>query len=92
MGMSGNFLSYIKGLNDPFEAQDGRWDFSRDAAADKALRGDNPGFSRVVATNFGFLSSSDGDLRDPLVWPRKVQSPCELRGASRDSSPVSATS
>ena len=71
MGMSGNFLSYIKGLNDPFEAQDGRWDFSRDAAAEKALRGECPDFSRVAAGNFGFLSSYTRDLRDHLVGPQE---------------------
>ena len=37
MGMSGNFLSCVKGVKDPFEAQEGRWDFSRDAAAEKVL-------------------------------------------------------
>ena len=26
------------------------------------------------------LSTYDGDLRDPLWWPRKGQSPCELLG------------
>ena len=25
--MSGNFLSYLKGVKDPFEVQEGRWDF-----------------------------------------------------------------
>ena len=37
MGMSGNFLSCIKGVHDPFEAQEARWDFSQDAAAEKGL-------------------------------------------------------
>ena len=36
-GMSGNFLSCLKGVKDPFEAQEGRWDFSRDTAAEKDL-------------------------------------------------------
>ena len=36
-GMSGNLLSCLKGVNDPFEAQEGRWDFSRDAAVEKGL-------------------------------------------------------
>ena len=27
MGILGNFLSCIKGVKDPFEAQEGRWDF-----------------------------------------------------------------
>ena len=26
------------------------------------------------------LSTYDGDLRDPLCWPQKCQSPCELLG------------
>ena len=37
MGMSGNFLSCIKGVKDPIEAQKGRWDFSRDATVEKGL-------------------------------------------------------
>ena len=36
-GMTGNFLSCLKGVKDPLEAQEGRWDFSRDAAAEKGL-------------------------------------------------------
>ena len=35
--MLGNFLSGLKGVKDPFEAQEGRWDFSRDAAGEKGL-------------------------------------------------------
>ena len=57
-----------------------------------ALRGESPGFSRVTASNLGFLSSYNGDLRDPLVWPQEIPSPCELQGASRDSSAVGAGS
>ena len=33
MVMSGNILSCIQGVKDPFEAQEGRWIFSWDAAA-----------------------------------------------------------
>ena len=29
--MSGNFLSCLNGVNNPFEAQEKRWDFSRGA-------------------------------------------------------------
>ena len=36
-GMLGNFLSCIKGFNDTFAAQEGRWDFSQDAALEKGL-------------------------------------------------------
>ena len=32
-----------------------------------ALRGESRGFSRVVAGSLGFLSSCEGDFRDPLV-------------------------
>ena len=32
-----NFLSCINGIKDPFKAQEGRWDFSQDAAAEKGL-------------------------------------------------------
>ena len=35
--MSGNFLSCRKGVKDPFEVQEGRWDFSGDTAAEKGL-------------------------------------------------------
>ena len=37
MGVSGKFLSYIQGVKDPFEAQEGRWDFFQDAAVEKGL-------------------------------------------------------
>ena len=36
-GMSGNFLSCLKGVKDPFLAQERRWDFSRDTAVEKGL-------------------------------------------------------
>ena len=36
-GMSGNFWFCIRGAKDPFKAQEGRWDFSRDAAVEKGL-------------------------------------------------------
>ena len=35
--MSGNFLSFLKGVKDSFEAQEGRWDFSRDVTAEEGL-------------------------------------------------------
>ena len=37
------------------------------------LRGKSPGFSRLAAGNLEFLSSCDGDLRDPLVFPQESQ-------------------
>ena len=35
--MSGNILSCSKGVKDPFEVQQGRCDFAREAAAEKGL-------------------------------------------------------
>ena len=67
--MSGNFLSCRKGVKDPFEVQEGRWDFSGDTAAEKGLI--SPGGENLL--DFlevrQVLSTYDGDLRDPLWWP-----------------------
>ena len=35
--MSGNFFNCIKGVKDPFEAQEERWDFTQDAIVEKGL-------------------------------------------------------
>ena len=47
--MSGNFLSCLKGVKYPFEAQEGMWDFSRDSAAERGL------ISRCGENLLGFL-------------------------------------
>ena len=47
--------------------------------ASSRIEGRTPGFPQVVAGNLGFLSSYDGDLRDPLVWPQ--ESPVSMRVA-----------
>ena len=36
-GMSGNFLSCLKGVKEPCEVQEGRWDFSSNTTAEKGL-------------------------------------------------------
>ena len=83
----GNVLGCVKDVKDPFEAQEGRWDFPRDATAKKGLHltlmGESPGFSRVAAGNMGFLlslrgtsvflSSGDGYVGDLL----ELQQGCE---------------
>ena len=73
----GNFLSCLNGVKCPFEPQEGRWNFSQDAAAERgphlALMGESPGFSRVEAGNVVFLFSCYRDLRDPLVLPQESQ-------------------
>ena len=70
MGMTGKFLSCLKGVKDPFGAQEGRWDFSRAAAGnlgflsryDGDLRDPlmlpqkSPVYMRVVRALSGFLS------------------------------------
>ena len=37
MGMMRKFLSCLKGVKDPFGAQEGRWDFFRDSSEEKGL-------------------------------------------------------
>ena len=68
--MSGNCLSFLKGVKDPFEAQEGRWDFSRDATAEVFLylQQETWGSSRVMT----------GTSRIHSCGLQKVQSPCEL--------------
>ena len=34
------------------------------------MTGETRGFSLAVAQRVGFLSSFDGDLREPLTWPK----------------------
>lgn len=43
----------------------------------------------VFFSSAGSSEDSDGDLRDPLIWPQEGQSPCGSRGALRDFSAVS---
>ena len=51
-----------------------------------AMTGEPRGFSRVTA---GFLSY-DWEFREPLIGPREVQTPFELRGGAWDFSQVTA--
>ena len=85
--MSGNILCCIKGVKDPFVAQEGRGFISRHCCGKGphfTFRGESPGFSRVVAGNLGFLSSSNGNLRDVLVLPQEIQVSMRFaRGLSR---------
>ena len=49
-----------------------------------ALKGESPGFSRVLAGNLWFLLSYNGDMRDPLVFPQESQASMRVeRGLSR---------
>ena len=95
-GMLGNFLSYLKSVKDFFEAPEGGGISLVMLQQKKGLilhEGENLlfflkleqetwGSSRVKTGTSGTCSCG--------LW--KVQSPCKLRGGSRNSSPVSAGS
>ena len=74
--MSGDFLSCCKVVKDPCKVQEGRCDFPRDAVEKGRLEGRTSWFFSGCGR---FLSSYDGDLRDPLVWPQ--ESPVSMRVA-----------
>ena len=89
-GMSGNFLSCSKGVKDPLEVPEVRCDYPRDASVEMGIispRGENLldflKLRRCSRLTTGTSGTRSGGLR-------KGQSPCELIGASRDSSPVDA--
>ena len=69
--MSGNFLSCSKGVKDPLAVPDVRCDLPGDASAEMDLI--SPGGENLL--DFlelrQVLSTSDGDLRDPLSWPQE---------------------
>ena len=68
--MSGNFLSCSKGVKDPLEVPEVRYDCPRDASAEMTLI--PPGRENLL--DFlelrQVLSTYDGDLRDQLCWPQ----------------------
>ena len=85
-GYVGELLELHQGCQGPFEAQERRWDFSRDATLKRAssrIEGKSPGFSRITAGNLGFFLSYIWYLRDPLVLPQESQVPMRIvRGLS----------
>ena len=83
-GMSGNFLSCSKGVNEPLEVPEIRCDSPRDASAEMGLI--SPGGENLL--DFlelrQVLSTYDGDLRDPLWWPQERTVPMRVaRGPLR---------
>ena len=80
-GYVGELLELHQGCQGLFQGSRGKVGFLSRCHCRKGphlmLRGESPGFSRVAARNFGFLSSNDGDLRDPLVLPQ--ESPVSMR-------------
>ena len=75
-GISGNFLSCIMGVKYPLRLKRQGGIFLKmlqRKGPHLALRGECPCFSQVVAGYLKFLSSSDRDLRDPLIFHAKSQ-------------------
>ena len=72
-GISGKFLSCLKGGKDLSRLKREGVIFLETHSRNGPhlpLRGESPGFSRVVAGNLGFLLSYDVDLRDPILLPQ----------------------
>ena len=79
-GYVGELRELPQGCQGPFRGSRGKVRFlwrHRSGKGPHLALGDSPGFSRVAVGNLGFLSSYDGDLRDPLVWPQ--ESPVSIR-------------
>ena len=78
MGMSGNFLSCSKGVKYPLEVPEVRCDQHRDASVEMGLI--SPGGENLL--DFlelrQVLTTYDGDLRDPLLWPRERPVPMRV--------------
>ena len=92
---SGNFLSCIKGVKDPFEAQGGKWDFSWDTVGERGLIShweENLLLFLFAAGKTGFLLSYDVTLRDLLVLPQESQVSMRVVGGLSGCSPVGARS
>ena len=89
-GMSGNLLSYTKGVKDPLEVPEVRCDLPRDASAEMGLISPGGETSWIFSScgRCSRLTTGTSGTRSGAL--RKGQSPCELLGASRDSSSVDA--
>ena len=76
--MSGNFLSYSKGVKDPFEVREFKCDYPLVASAEIVLI--SPGGKNLL--DFldlrQVLSTYDGDHRDPLWWPQERPVPMRV--------------
>ena len=77
-GMSGKFLSCIKGVKDPLEVPEFRCDLPRNASAETGLI--SPGGENLL--DFlecrQVLSTYDGDHTDPLCWPQERPVPMRV--------------
>ena len=78
MGMSGNFLSCSKGVQDPLEVPEVRYDLPRDASAEMCLI--SPGGVNLLdfLELWQVLSTYLGDLRDTRWWPQESLVPIRV--------------
>ena len=67
----GELLELPQGCEEPFKLQEGRCDFPGDQGAEKGIISPRGRTSWIFSSSGRFLSSYDGDLRDPLVCPQK---------------------
>ena len=76
--MSGNFLSCSKGVKDPLEVPEVRYDLPRDASAEMGLI--SPGGENLLdlLELRKVLSIYDGDLRERLWWPEERPVPMRV--------------
>ena len=77
-GMSAKFLSCSKGVREPLEVPEFRCDLPRDTSAEMGLI--SPGGENLL--DFlklrQVLSTYDGDIRDPLLWPQERPVPMRV--------------
>ena len=76
--MSGNFLICSKDLKDPFEVEEGRCDWPRDASVEMGLISPGGGNLLDFLELRHLLPSYNGDLRDPLWWPQERPVPMRV--------------
>ena len=76
--MSGNFLSYSKGVKDPFEVRECKCDYPLVASAEMGLI--SPGGENLLdfLELLQVLSTYDEGLRDPLWWPQERPIPMRV--------------
>ena len=91
MGILGNFLSCLKSVKDPFGVQEGRGDFSQEAAAEKGLSS-RGGENLLVFLELQRVSSRvmTGKLGTSWWGLTEVQSHRESKWAIQDSAAVAA--
>ena len=69
--MSGNCLSFRKAVKDPFEVQEGGLICLETPQRKKASSRLEGRTSSIFSSCGRSLSSYDGDIRDPRLWPQE---------------------